>query len=209
MEWKKAEEELKKHHAEKVLPRGLEQISHLFLSHSTPNAGALPVLPSIPLEETPVPKEDPPMTVVSRRFLDREQLLSLLSRQPSAIEEGMRLVDRDIPYESSGSIELLALDCVNQLSIIDLDISPNDALLLRGLGHYEWLVRNHLIVSRMYREHPIDFSLEPRLILVAPGFSPLFRSVVRLVTVPRIHCLKYHTIGLAGGAGIFFERIYA
>jgi hypothetical protein len=208
MEWNKADEP-GKHTAEKVLPRGLEQVSHLFLSHSTFNSDVLPAPPGIPLELIPDPEEEHPLTVVSRRFLDREQLLSFLSKQTSALEEGMSLLDRNIPCESSGSIELLALDCTNQLTIIEVDISPNEALLLRGLGHFEWIVRNHLIINRMYREQPINFSLQPRLILVAPDFSALFRSVVRLITVPRIHCLKYHAVGMAGSAGVFFERVYS
>jgi hypothetical protein len=207
MKWIKADDEPGKHTAEKVLPRGLEQVSHLFLSQPTLNGGDLPAAPSISHEKTSGPEEEHPLAVVPRRFLKREQLLSLLGKQPEALEEGMRLIDRNIPSESSGSIELLALDCTNQLSIIDLDTSPNDALLVRGLGHFDWIVRNHSIVKRMYPEQPIDFSLQPRLILVAPEFSPLLRSVVRLIAVPRIHCMKYHAVGMDGDAGVYFERI--
>jgi len=209
MEWRKAEEEVEKHQAEKVLPRELEQVSNLFLSRYTANGSALPVPRSISHEKTPSPEEEQPLKVVSRRFLKRDQLLSLLRKQPAALEEGMRLIDINVPCESSGSIALLGLDCTNQLTIIDLDDSPNEELLLRGLGHFEWMVRNHSIVNRMYREQPIDFSLQPRLMLVAPEFSPLTRSVVRLITAPRIHCLKYHSFGLAEGAGVFFERVYS
>jgi hypothetical protein len=208
MEWTKADE-AGNHAVEKVLPRGLEQVSHLFLSHAPSNGGALPAPASMPLEKTPGPEEEHPVTAVSRRFLEREQLLSFLSNQPFSLEEGLRLIDRNIPYENSSRIELLALDCANQLTIIDLDISPNETLLLRGLGHFDWMVRNHFIINRMYRDQPIDFSLQPRLILVAPDFSSLFRTAVRLITVPRIHCLRYHTVGVSGTAGIFFERVYS
>jgi hypothetical protein len=205
MESTKAEEP-GKHIPEKVLPRGLEQISHLFLSQSSLNEAVVPAAPGIPCEQASRMDEVHPLSVVSREFLGRDQLITFLGSQPSALEAGMRLIDRNVRYESSDIIELLALDCTNQLSIIDLDISPNDALLLRGLGHFDWVVRNHQIVSRMYRDLPINASLQPRLILVAPDFSPLFRTVVRLITVPRILCLRYRAVGMAGETGVFFER---
>jgi hypothetical protein len=48
-------------------------------------------------------------------------------------------IDANIPCETSGSIELLALDGKNQLAIIDLD-HPDDGLLLRGIDHFDWIV---------------------------------------------------------------------
>ena len=207
MEWSKAQE-AEAHTPEKVLPRGLEQVSHLFLSHSSSNGGGASLPAANPGETSSRQDDKLPLSVVSREFLDREQLVSFLSNHPSALEEGMQLIDRNIPYESSETIELLTMDCTNQLSIVDLDISPNEALLLRGLGHFDWMARNHRIVSRMYHDQPVNFSLHPRLILVAPDFSMLFRSVVRHIAVPRILCLRYRAVGVAGNAGVFFERVH-
>jgi hypothetical protein len=60
----------------------------------------------------------------------------------------------------------------------------------------------------MYQRQVINFSAQPRLFLVAPEFSPLFRSVTRHITSLQINCLKYHAIALSGGVGIFFERVF-
>ena len=191
------------------LPRGLEHISHLFLSHSPPETATQEGSRTPPVEQPRTRPGAPAVAAVLRPYQSfaREQLVSLLKKQTAAIEEGMRAIDANIPCENAGNIELLALDSANQLAIIDVDDSPSDALLLRGIGQFDWIVRNIPNVRRMFPGQTINFSLQPRLFLVAPEFSPLSQCVTRHVTSPQIHCLKYHAIALPGGAGIFFEHV--
>ena len=197
--------------AEKALPRGLEQVSHLFLSNTRPASPIQEASHNASTEETLTAAGDEARTLVLRplRSPGRSQLISLLRQQTSALEDGIRAIDSNIPCcEAAGNIELLALDRLNQLTIIDMDENPNDSLLLRGFGHFDWIVRHIPIIRRMYQEQMIDFSLQPRLILVAPEFSPLLRSAARHARSLQIDCLKYHTIALAGGSGIFFEHVF-
>jgi len=209
MDPNKAEEGSGKHNAENPLPRGLEQVSHLFLSQAQP-VRAIPEspAPSPGTRGTPRPG-DQSLTVVLRpcRFLAREQLVSLLRKQTAALEIGMKAIDANIPCDALGSIELLALDSANQLAIIDVEEYPNDGLLLRGISHFDWIVRNISIVRRVYEGQVINFSVQPRLFLVAPEFSPLFQCATRQITGLQINCLKYHALALSGGAGIFFENV--
>jgi hypothetical protein len=119
----------------------------------------------------------------------------------------MRVIDAHVPCEAAGSIELLALDRANELVIIDCDDSPDNGLLLRGLGHLDWMVRNIAIVSRMYAGQPVNGSIAPRLFFVAPDFSVLFKSCVRQLKGVRMDCVRYQALALAGGTGIFFEHV--
>src|SRR3989442_1356436 len=111
-----------------------------------------------------------------------------------ALEEGLRAFDAKIPCPSCGEIDLLAVDRASQLTIIDFEMTFDDSLLLRGIGHFDWVVRNMPNVRRMYREQVVNFSLPPRLFLLAPQFSPLLRSVARQITRPQIHWVRYHTV---------------
>ena len=196
---------------ERPLPRGLEHVSHVFLSHTQAGRALQEPIQNASSQPANTKPEDQSLTVVLRpcRFSAREQLVSLLKQQTAALEEGMKAIDASIPCETSGSIELLAVDGKNQLAIIDLDDHPDDGLLLRGIDHFDWIVRNAPNVRRMYQGQVIDFSVQPRLFLVAPEFSPLFRSVTRNITSLQINCLKYHAIALSGGVGIFFEQVFS
>jgi hypothetical protein len=188
---------------EKPLPRGLEHVSHLFLSQSQSQRERVSEEPDSAAAESAA-------VVVLRpcRFLSRSELLSVLKQQAGALEDGMRAIDANIPCDSAGSIDLLAVDRVNTLIVIDLDDRLNDGLLLRGIGHLDWLVRNIPNLVRMYQGQVIDFSNQPRLFLVAPEFSALFQRAARQFTSLRIDCLKYHSVALAGGTGVLFEHAF-
>jgi hypothetical protein len=207
MNWNDSEE-IRRQHSENRLPRGLEQVSHLFLSQAKPDHPAEEGVRGLSPNESPPPGGDRPLTVLSRQFIERPQLLSLLRKQAALLEEGMRVIDTHIPCEAAGSIELLALDHTNQLVIIDCDDSPDNGLLLRGLGHLDWMVRNIAIVGRMYAGQPINGSIPPRLFFVAPDFSVLFKSSVRQLKSVRMDCVKYQALALAGETGIFFEHVF-
>ncbi|PYS53355.1 MAG: hypothetical protein DMG13_13010 [Acidobacteria bacterium] len=209
MDYNKTEEGSGNQNAEKPLPRGLENVSHLFLSHAQPERGAPENTRNASGEQKRATPGDQLTTVVLRpsRFLGREQLVSLLRKQTASLEQGMKAIDVNIPCETSGNIELLALDGTNRLAVIDVDDYPNDALLLRGISQVDWITRNLANVRRMYQGQVIEFSLQPRLFLVAPEFSPLFRCATRQITSIQIHCLKYHAIALPGGSGVLFEHV--
>lgn len=195
-------------HTQRRLARGLEDVSHLFLSQTTNEATAGGEARDGPAEQTQPQPAEPAFIPLLHPFPDvnRDQLVSLLESHIALLEEGMRAIDVNIPCDPYGPIDLLAVDSANKLVIIDLDTSANDELLLRGICHFDWLVRNVPIARRMYRGHVIDFSANPRLFLVAPDYSPRLRCVTCWITCPQISCFRYHAVALRNGAGILVER---
>jgi hypothetical protein len=124
-----------------------------------------------------------------------------------ALEEGLRVIDASVPCHPAGEIDLLALDRTNQLTIIDLDTAANDGLLLRGMGHLDWLIHNIPNVQRMHVAQTIHSPAQPRLFLLAPQFSHLFRCAVNHITDRRIVLVRYHVVEVSGTLGVFFERV--
>ena len=197
---------------DKPLPRGLEQVSHLFLSPSQtpgPNSQTSRTTPP-PQEPKPVDPPDAPLTVVLKpgEFHSREQLISLLRRQSSALEDGLKVIDTNLPCAMLGCLDLVALGSAGQITLIEIDERANDGLLLRGISHYDWIVRNMPIVRRMYAAHSVNYALQPRLLLMAPDFSWEFHCATRQFPALQIQCFKYHAVGLLGGVGVLFERAF-
>jgi len=193
---------------DKPLGRGLEDVSHLFLSRKTADASASDRATA----RSPEPSSAPPgsrggVALLRPAPITRDRLAAALMEFDGALEEGLRAFDAKIPCPSCGEIDLLAVDRASQLTIIDFEMTFDDSLLLRGIGHFDWVVRNMPNVRRMYREQVVNFSLPPRLFLLAPQFSPLLRSVARQITRPQIHWLRYHTVDASGGPGILFEPV--
>src|SRR5882724_1066626 len=164
---------------DKPLGRGLEDVSHLFLSRKTADASASDRATA----RSPEPSSAPPgsrggVALLRPAPITRDRLAAALMEFDGALEEGLRAFDAKIPCPSCGEI-----------------------------GHFDWVVRNMPNVRRMYREQVVNFSLPPRLFLLAPQFSPLLRSVARQITRPQIHWVRYHTVDASGGPGILFEPV--
>jgi hypothetical protein len=193
---------------DKRLARGLEDVSHLFLSQS----------PDRPAEKAETPDITPAQAASERApsrtpFLlrdsptvSRELILGFLDGSAAVLEEGLRAIDAGIPCDPFGLIDLVAVDSQDQLCIVNVDVVQKDDSLLRGIAYFDWIVRNTPIVRRMYQGRVINFSAQPRLLLVAPGFSPLLKCVAQRSTSPKVCCFVYRAVAMPGGVGILFEH---
>ena len=178
------------------LGRGLGDVSHLFLS---PKVGEIPARAGVAVP-APVPLRPVPVT--------RDRLAEILPLDWSgALEDGLRTIDVKVPCHPCGEIDVLAVDRTGKLTIIDFEPTVNDGLLLRGLGHVDWIGRNGPGVQRMCPAPGIDFSLSPRLILLAPQFSPQLRRAMRLLSRPQIQWVRYHAVEAPTGVGVLFEPV--
>jgi hypothetical protein len=193
---------------EKRLARGLEEVSSLFLSQATSETIAGAGIEDNPTQNAHLHREEPATAALIRPFagMNRDRLISLLQDQSAVLEEGVRTIDANVPCDSYGPIDLIAVDAANHLSVIDIDDAINDALLLRALCHFDWIVRNVPILRRMYRGQIIDFSADPRLFLIAPEYSLLMRCAARRIAHPQITCFAYRSVALPNGVGILVER---
>ena len=197
------------HRTEKRLARGLEDVSHLFLSQPSDKPPAMEVDPQTPHEQvaSEPAQSKIPFLLRPSAAINRELLISLLNSNAAVLEEGLRVIDTNVPCHPFGPIDLMATDSLDRLSILNVDIIQDNESLLRGIAHFDWLARNMPIVRRMYQGRTINFSSPPRLFLVAPGFSPLLKCVAQRSASPKVSCFEYRTAALPGGMGILFERI--
>ena len=194
------------------LGRGLEHVSHLFLSPKTGDASTSTSAPASSAEADSAAPAGPRRNAVVLRSvqLARERLAAVLPLDWSGgLEDGLRTIDARIPCHPCGEIDVLAVDRTNKLTIIDFDTTLNDSLLVRGLGHVDWVLRNTQNVQRMYPAQAFDASLPPRLVLLAPQFSAVLRRAIRQLTHPPIQWVRYHTVDTPAGVGILFEPVTA
>src|SRR5437899_5233776 len=104
------------------LGRGLEDVSHLFLSHKT-GAEALGDRAAVRVLESSSPPSGSRegITLLRPASVTRDHLAIILMEFDGALEEGLRAIDANIPCHPCGEIDLLAVDRANQLTIIDFD----------------------------------------------------------------------------------------
>jgi hypothetical protein len=194
---------------DKRLARSLEDVSYLFLSGG--NAGAKPpdeFHGDSKGQELPHPGVRPIFLLEDQyQTLHKDSLISLLNSNTRMLEGGLRAIDMNIPMDSGSPVDLVAVDKFNKLCLIDIDVSGSDELLLRGICHFDWFVRNVPIVRRMYSSFAIDFSAHPRMFFVAPKFSAMFRCTAQRIACTQINCYLWHIACGSEGDGILLTPI--
>lgn len=194
---------------EKPLGRGLEQISHLFLTQrlgdARPPNPSVTRMPEPSAPPTPARLDTRPILLRPNTSMTRARFVAILREFLGSLEEGLRVIDVFLQCHPHGEIDLLALDRANQLTIIDFDTGLNDGLVIRGLAHCEWLKQNLPNVRRMHSGHTLQLSNPPRLFVLAPRFSALAMSAACQLSQPQIHWVRYQVFDTGSATGIFFE----
>ena len=185
---------------DRPLGRGLEQISHLFLTQRITSPE--PALPNPQARS----RAGPTMLLQpNTSIIPKDHLVAVLRDSQGALEEGLRVIDIFVQCHPHSDIDLLATNRADQLTIIDLETDLNDALVLRGLAHRDWLEHNLLNIRRMYPGQTFNMPPAARLFLIAPSFSRLALNAARQLTQLQIYWIRYHAFETGSATGIFFE----
>jgi hypothetical protein len=195
-------------------------VSHIFLSSLVPAApargepeaanGPRPeTLPDVPPKRAAMLGTRPGLVMLrpSGASPSREQVTAALSEFGPTLWEPLRPIATNVACSRAGQIDLLAADRSSRLVIVDVDPVEGDNLLLRGIIHYGWVLQNLPPLRRICEEAGVDFSKPPRAILVAPRFPPFFEESIRHIKGPDVLCVRYHSLDVGIGTGIFFERL--
>ena len=136
------------------------------------------------------------MKKIKQINVDERELEDLLVKNPEAIEEGMNILGRQIQTDS-GPLDILASDADKVLTVIELKNEIDDKQLDQGLRYYDWVKSNIQWISKHFPDK-VDSEQEPRLILIAPGFSENLKRIAKYVNVS-LDLLEYTVIQLPDG----------
>ena len=125
-----------------------------------------------------------------------KELEHLLVNDPQCIEEGMQVLDRQVPTDT-GFLDILGTDRDGVLSVIELKVVLDEGHLDQGLRYYDWARTNLEGIARHYPKK-VDVDQEPALVLIAPTFSQNLIRMAKYVDVP-LHFKEYRVLELPGG----------
>jgi hypothetical protein len=131
--------------------------------------------------------------------ISEARLEDLIRRAPELIESGIEYVDHQVSTER-GPLDVLLVDSGGSLVIAELKVLENDAMLVQAIDYYDYVIRNLEGYARVYGEHNIDPSQEPRLFLIAPGFSITLLNRIKWIDIQislfTFQCIEFEdTIG--------------
>jgi len=130
--------------------------------------------------------------------IDRENdLEALVMKEPDCLEEGMRILDHQV--RGNGKfIDVLGVDADGVLAVIELKLGEEDEMLVQALDYYDWVYSNRDRLKGAYgNKASIQIEEDPRIILVASGFSDRLRRAARHVE-PNLTLLEYSYLSTPG-----------
>jgi len=146
------------------------------------------------------------LTTVRQLTIKSEaELEQLLSECPAAIEEGLQILERQVPA-GRGFIDCLAVDADNTLVVIELKKESDDRILTQGLEYYDFVRDNSERFAQTYSDHEINAHVEPRLLLIASSFSSTVLAAARYVDVP-LTLYTYTYLSLGDQKGLYLTEV--
>jgi hypothetical protein len=110
---------------------------------------------------------------------DKNALLELVRKNPSAIEEGLAIVSDAIGMDTLPLIDLVGVNSKGDALLIFADVVSDDSALLVAAAQTEWFLRNVSLLTRLFPDLRVSPSAPPRAALIYPEFPLLMKKFVR------------------------------
>jgi len=107
-----------------------------------------------------------------RGELSEKELEDRILKHPDLIEKGLEYLEHQ-RHTSSGRLDILFVDSNGSLVIAELKIIEDANMLFQSLDYFDFIAEKIEGFARLYSKHDIDIEKYPRLMLIAPSFSPI------------------------------------
>lgn len=127
----------------------------------------------------------------------KDVVRNVLVDSVDAIEEGLEILDLDLKLDEDLSVEFLAKDSNGEPVVIMLVESESSGSLIQDLLLIlQRLRKNRFFLERIYKEHLFDFSVPPRVFVLAPGMSEDFVQCLDSIKTTEIIPCEYSFLQL-------------
>src|SRR6267142_305949 len=110
---------------------------------------------------------------------EERDLENLVVKDPESIENGLTYLAHQREANRK-FIDVLAVDADGVLTVIELKVGEDDEMLLQAIEYYDYVSSNRDRLAKEYEKRvKIVTAEDPRIILVASGFSERLTRAVR------------------------------
>ena len=126
-------------------------------------------------------------------------LEDFVRQAPDLLEPGLRFVEHQ-RRTGEGRLDVLLVDRANALVVGELKVVEDDAMLIQAIDYYDYVYTNRDALARAHVAFGVDPLERPRIVLVAPAFSPTLLQRLKWV-VPRVSLFTFRCIELDDAPG--------
>lgn len=118
------------------------------------------------------------MAITRISIKDEDELRKIVAGDISVIEEGLAVICDSMPIDMKTKIDILCNDDNGQLVILKLSAKEKDDIFFEGLKILAHINNVKPMLKFSYKDFKIDEKETPRLVFLAPAFSPQLVDVV-------------------------------
>jgi hypothetical protein len=118
------------------------------------------------------------MLKYSRATLEEKELESRIIRVPELIEEGLTYLEHQ-RGTGEGRLDILFVDANKTLVVAELKVVEDLNMLFQALDYFDFVNEKIDGFARIHSKKEIDTNKFPRLMLIAPSFSPIMMKRCR------------------------------
>jgi len=131
----------------------------------------------------------------------------MITKEMDQIEKDLTTICSNIPINDKTTLDVLCHDGNGQLVIIQLNVSQDDVMLLRGIQSLDYVDKFKSFLKATYSKHKIDDKEKPRLILIAPSFSDAVRRAVESMQGIHVDLYEWEYLKLGDHKGLRLQPI--
>lgn len=137
----------------------------------------------------------------------REEITGLVVAQHKALDKDLELVGERLGTRSEHQWDLVGIDRDGRLVLITVEVHPADRILSQLLGRLDWAWEHLAAFARMYPGYAVDCNQLPRIIVLAPSYSPNFtKSISYLNYRVCIRLFTYQYLKTDTGRGLLIDE---
>ena len=122
------------------------------------------------------------MLEYTRGELSEKELEDRIIKHPHLIEEGLKYLEHQ-RHTTSGRLDILFVDSNGSLVVAELKAIEDAYMLFQALDYFDFVAEKIEGFARLYSKHDIDVGKYPRLLLIAPSFSPIMINRCRWLNI--------------------------
>ena len=150
------------------------------------------------------------MTFILKKVEDfsKEEIKNLVAGNYKILDKNLELIGRSLGTRSERLWDLVGIDDKKRLVLINVELRYNDKMLYQIVNYLDWAWENMENINKMHPSYVIDDNQMPRVIVVAPSYSPFFKkSITYLNYRIKIDLFTFTCLENTAGKGIFLEPV--
>jgi hypothetical protein len=138
----------------------------------------------------------------------KEEIKNLVAKNCKVLDKNLELIGESLETRSERLWDLAGIDDKKRLVLINVELRYTDKMLYQIVNRLDWAWENMGNIAKMHPSHVIDNNQMPRVIVVAPSYTPFFKkSITYLNYRIKIDLFTYTYLENDAGKGIFLEPV--